>query len=102
MGGKKKRYGPYQATKDKKSGKVEVVKGRKVMKGGVLSSRDRTILTTAFNNNNKIVDNNFIKPVEVNIRFYITAIFKKSIVFSNKNIAFLNISVKTLKHQPSL
>ena len=32
----------------------------------------------------------------------ITAIFKKSIVFSNKNIAFLNISVKTIKHQPSL
>ncbi len=33
---------------------------------------------------------------------HITAIFKKSIVFSNKNIAFLNISVKTIKHQPSL
>jgi len=33
---------------------------------------------------------------------FITAIFKKSIVFSNKNIAFLNISVKTIKHQPSL
>jgi hypothetical protein len=28
--------------------------------------------------------------------------FQKSIVFSNKNITFLNISVKTLKHQPSL
>jgi len=26
----------------------------------------------------------------------ITAIFKKSIVFSNKNIAFLNISVKRM------
>ena len=35
-------------------------------------------------------------------QFLITAIFKKSIVFSNKNIAFLNISVKTIKHQPSL
>jgi len=27
--GKNKRYGPYQATKDKKSGKVSVVKGEK-------------------------------------------------------------------------
>ena len=32
----------------------------------------------------------------------ITAIFKKSIFFSNKNIAFLNIFVKTIKHRPSL
>jgi len=35
VAGKKKRFGPYQARKDKKSGKVAVVKGRKVMKGGL-------------------------------------------------------------------
>ena len=40
-------------------------------------------------------------PAE-NKKYNITAIFKKSIVFSNKNIVFLNISVKTIKHQPSL
>ena len=46
-GGKNKRYGPYQATKDKKGDKVVVVKGRKVMKGGLLSRSDKQILTTA-------------------------------------------------------
>ena len=35
VAGKKKRLGPYQARKDKKSGRVVVVKGRKVMKGGL-------------------------------------------------------------------
>lgn len=73
VGSKKKRYGPYQATKDKKSGKVSVVKGKKVMKGGVLSSSDKIILTNAFNRNNQTeIDrqNEFIKQVEVDIRFY--------------------------------
>ena len=41
-------------------------------------------------------------PLQSGYKEHITAIFKKSIVFSNKNIAFLNISVKTIKHQPSL
>jgi hypothetical protein len=41
VAGKKKRFGPYQARKDKKTGKVVVVKGRKVMKGGLLSESDR-------------------------------------------------------------
>jgi len=69
-GGKNKRYGPYQARKDKKSGKVSVVKGRKVMKGGLLSISDREILTSAFNNNNQIDRSGFIKPVNVNIKYY--------------------------------
>ena len=70
-GGKNKRYGPYQARKDKKTGKVSVIKARKVMKGGLLSSSDKQILTTAFNNqNNVIVENNYITNVDVDIRFY--------------------------------
>jgi len=52
VGGKKKRYGPYQARKDKKSGKIAVVNGRKVMKGGVLSTSDRYKLKEIFNNFN--------------------------------------------------
>jgi len=72
-GGKKNRYGPYQATKDKKSGKVSVVKGRKVMKGGLLSSSDRQILTSAFNNNNIIGRSGFIKQVNVDIKIYFVA-----------------------------
>ena len=51
VGGKTRRYGPYQARKDKKSGKVAVVKARKVMKGGLLSSRDRDILIRIFDKN---------------------------------------------------
>jgi hypothetical protein len=50
--GKKKRYGPYQATKDKKTGRVSVVKGEKVMKGGVLSTSDRYTLKEIFKNFN--------------------------------------------------
>lgn len=52
VAGKKKRYGPYQARKDKKTGKVSVVKARKVMKGGVLSTSDRYKLKEIFNNFN--------------------------------------------------
>lgn len=53
-GGKKKRYGPYQATKDKKSGKIAVVNGRKVMKGGLLTADDITKLQNAFKQNCEI------------------------------------------------
>lgn len=56
--GKKKRYGPYQATKDKKSGKVAVVKGKKVMNGGVLSDRFRNKLKETFINFNSEVQKN--------------------------------------------
>ena len=58
VAGKKKRYGPYQARKDKKSGKVAVVKGRKVMNGGGLSTNDKVILRKAFNNFNIEVKKN--------------------------------------------
>lgn len=56
VGGKKKRYGPYQARKDKKTDKVVVVKGRKLMKGGLLSENDKNKLRVFFynfNNNNE-------------------------------------------------
>jgi hypothetical protein len=52
VAGKKKRYGPYQARKDKKTGKVVVVKRRKLMKGGILSTNDREKLKEIFNNFN--------------------------------------------------
>ena len=52
VAGKKKRYGPYQARKDKKTGKVSVIKARKVMKGGVLSTNERDKLKEIFNNFN--------------------------------------------------
>jgi hypothetical protein len=51
VGGKKKRYGPYQGRKDKKTGKIVVVKGGKVMKGGVLTADDLTKLQKAFISN---------------------------------------------------
>lgn len=52
VGGKKKRLGPYQARKDKKTGQVVVVNGGKVMKGGVLSENDKSTLRNLFNNFN--------------------------------------------------
>jgi hypothetical protein len=77
VGGKTRRYGPYQARKDKKSGKVAVVKARKVMKGGLLSSRDRDILIHIFNNNCSYLkirndqETHFIKQVSFNdIKIY--------------------------------
>lgn len=56
VAGKKKRYGPYQAWKDKKTDKVVVVKRIKVMKGGLLSENDKSKLRVFFynfNNHNK-------------------------------------------------
>ena len=53
-GGKKKRYGPYQARKDKKTGQVSVINGRKVMKGGLLTADDITKLQNAFQQNCEI------------------------------------------------
>jgi len=53
VAGKKKRFGPYQARKDKKSGKVAVVKGRKVMKGG-LTPDFITKLQAAFTSNRNL------------------------------------------------
>jgi hypothetical protein len=51
--GKKKRYGPYQARKDKKTGQVAIIKGRKVMKGGLLSTNDISKLKQFFINFNE-------------------------------------------------
>ena len=48
VAGKKKRLGPYQARKDKKTDKVVVIKGRKVMKGGLLSENDKSKLRVFF------------------------------------------------------
>ena len=48
VAGKKKRYGPYQARKDKNSGKVVVIKDGKIMKGGLLSINDRQRLRSMF------------------------------------------------------
>ena len=55
--GKKKRYGPYQAQKDKKSGKVAVVKSGKVMKGGLLSSSDMYNLREIFDRDFLVLGN---------------------------------------------
>ena len=52
VGGKKKRLGPYQARKDKKTDKVAIIKRGKVMKGGVLSTSDEIKLKQIFNNIN--------------------------------------------------
>ena len=62
--GKKKRYGPYQARKDKKSGQVSIITGKNVMKGGLLSSNDMYNLREIFknfNDNCSINQNNFVK-----------------------------------------
>ena len=97
-GGKNKRYGPYQATKDKKGDKVVVVKGRKVMKGGLLSRSDKQILTTAFNDkqkNNVIGQNNYITNVDVDIRFYY-----KGLPFTKKSLLiFFEPDYDTLKYK---
>ncbi len=87
VGAKNKRYGPYQARKDKKSDKVVVVKGKKVMKGGLLSIRDRQILTIAFNNNNKIEQTEFIKQVAVDIKYskYLFFIVDSVLIFFKTN-----------------
>jgi hypothetical protein len=82
MGGKKKRYGPYQGRKDKKTGKVVVVKGGNIMKGGVLTANDLTKLRKAFSENCKITLN----------KSTILQSFQKRII----NIPFGFISTKPL------
>ena len=90
VAGKKKRLGPYQARKDKKSGKVAVVKARKVMKGGLLSSREQEILIRIFNNNCSYLKRlnkqeiPFIKQVSFNdIKFYF--VVPSVLIFFKKN-----------------
>ena len=89
-GGKNKIYGPYQARKDKKTGKVSVINARKVMKGGLLRISDRNILSRIFNNNCSYsqtanqTTKPFIKQVYFNdIKIYFVA--QSVLIFFKKN-----------------
>lgn len=100
---KKKRIGPYQARKDKKSGKVAVVKARKVMKGGVLSESDRVKLKKFFDNinNNGIgqrvqLTNNHLKKIYTKSILPIISFYREPIVFFNVIRHFGNNSIYTL------
>ena len=89
VGGKKKKYGPYHGRKDKKTGKVVVFKGGKIMKGGVLTMNDITKLQIAFKSNCKITLNNGqilrnIPKSIINIPFGFIAT-KPLILFNLKN-----------------
>ena len=90
VAGKKKRYGPYQAGKDKKSGRVVVVKGKKVMKGGVLSESDKVKLKQFFDNLNNNgtgqqvkLTNNHLKDIYTKSRLPIISFYREPIVFFN-------------------
>ena len=82
VGGKKKKYGPYHGRKDKKTGKVVVVKGGKIMKGGVLNADEISKLQKAFVKNCNITLNKGTSPQS----------FQKRII----NIPFGFISTKPL------
>ena len=75
MSGKKKRYGPYQVRKDKKTGRVSVVKGRKVMKGGALTNDMKQHINRIFENNCQHTEsigkrmNNYIKTIYLPMDF---------------------------------
>ena len=92
VSGKKKRFGPYQARKDKKSGKVAVVKGRKVMKGGLLSESDKSKLKKIFNilNNNgkgfpliENISNSLLPTLYKKFNLPIISFYGEPIVFLN-------------------
>jgi hypothetical protein len=69
VSGKKKSLGPYQARKDKKSGRVVVVKGRKVMRGGLLSESDKVKLKQFFNNfNNNGIGSQYTNKPEMFVK----------------------------------
>ena len=90
-GSKKKRYGPYYERKDKKTGKVAVVKGRKVMKGGVLSASDMEKLREFFYNYN----DSLINPHEFKIPYFVELKLPwKS--FFNEPIIFFDPSPQTI------
>ena len=87
VAGKKKRLGPYQARKDKKTGLVFVVKGRKVMKGGVLSENDKSKLRNfffEFNNSNNVIikSTNKLKQF-LSVRLPLISFGHEPIVFFN-------------------
>jgi hypothetical protein len=87
VGGKKKRYGPYQGRKDKKTGKVVVVKGGKIMKGGVLSANDLNKLHAAFSKNCNIILDQGQQLSQINqkriINIQLGFISKKPLIFFN-------------------
>ena len=106
VAGKKKRLGPYQARKDKKSGRVAVVKARKVMKGGVLSESDKVKLKQFFdniNNNNsreqqllRQLQYNSLKDVYTKSILPIISFYREPIVFFNVIRTVHNTNIYTL------
>ena len=90
VGSKKKRYGPYQARKDKKTDKVVVVKGRKVMKGGLLTESNKKKLRDIFYN----INDNLISPFgnRTSILSYIKTFKLPLISFFNEPIIFFDPS----------
>jgi hypothetical protein len=105
VAGKKKRLGPYQARKDKKSGRVAVVKARKVMKGGVLSESDKVKLKQFFDNINNDrekqlllsrLQKNSLKDIYTKSRLPIISFYREPIVFFNVIRTVLNTNIYTL------
>jgi len=91
VAGKKKRYGPYQARKDKKTGKISVIKARKVMKGGLLSHSDRQEIREIFYRFN---DNLLFIPKNKNDKPSYIKTFKLPFVsFFNEPIIFFDPSI---------
>lgn len=86
VGGKKKRYGPYQMRKDKKTNKitVSVIKKMNIMKGGVLTDDIKIILKKFFDDNRFAEKNpkNVMKPM------YNKAITLQFKYFYNEPIVF--------------
>jgi hypothetical protein len=87
VAGKKKRLGPYQARKDKKSGRVVVVKGRKVMRGGLLTPDDIYKLQNAFQQNCEICLNKGQQLSQIPIR-----IIDIPFGFKTKPLIFFNLT----------
>ena len=100
VGGKTKRYGPYQARKDKKTDKVAIIKRGKVMKGGVLSASDEVKLKQFFNNfnysNYVVLDQQNELPFFLPLRLPLISFGNEPIVFfkpvyiprDNRNLRF--------------
>ena len=100
VGGKKKRYGPYHGRKDKKTGQVVVVNGRKVMKGGLLSANDISKLRLFFYsyNDSLILPGNKVKNESDSVKLKLPNFVKLKlplIPFFNEPIIFFDPSVPT-------
>ena len=96
VAGKKKRFGPYQARKDKKSGRVAVVKGRKVMRGGLLTPDDIEKLQNAFQQNREICLNEGQQLLRTPIR-----IIDIPFGFKTKPLIFFNLTKTKNKYANS-